>query len=124
MQALAELYYLILMPLIMLITGIVMWRVPPKFQGLGYNTSRSQSSPEAWAFAQYWSSRIVVFTHIPLLVLTVAAAVVATLVNLSEDICIALVWVLIAMELAAVFGMIIAVETLLRNSFDNSGKSK
>ncbi|MBE6901780.1 MAG: SdpI family protein [Ruminococcaceae bacterium] len=117
MEALAELYYVIMMPLIMLITGAVMWRIPPKFKGMGYHTARSESSPEAWAYAQHLCSRIVVFTNLPLLLLSVASAVIATMVDIGEDVCIALVWILIVLELVAVFGMIAAVEGRLKKLF-------
>lgn len=124
MSALAELYCVVLMPLIMLITGALMWRFPAKYKGMGYHTARAESSPEAWVFAQYWCTRLMVFSHIPLLVLSIAAAAIGAAMELSEADCARLVFLITFIQLAVVFGVIIAVEVKLHKNFDKNGKPK
>ena len=55
--------YLIL-PVLLIVVGLVMWRFPPGYGGsVGYRTKRSRSSRQAWDFAQVYWGRLILGTY-------------------------------------------------------------
>lgn len=62
----------LIIPVIIVVAGIWMDKRPPKEINnvKGYRTRRSQSSQEAWDFAQHYSGRLLTYVGIALLVIT------------------------------------------------------
>ena len=118
------LIYILFLPVAMLITGALMWRFPPKYKELGYNTERSQSSPEAWAYAQWLSSRLITLTHIPVLILSVVTVVLGFVLNFSDDAATDALIAAIIIQLTVLFTVFGIIEAKLHKRFDRNGKPK
>ncbi len=73
------------LPLIMLLTGFFLWKFPPSYKGMGYHTSASESSPEAWLAAQKYCGFRMMISNIALLVATVISWVLCVIFKVSDN---------------------------------------
>ena len=74
-----------LTPLTMLGLGLMIWKTrPPYGDILGYRTSQSQKSPEAWALAQALFGRYCTLSFAVLSALTLIASFVPIIFKLDE----------------------------------------
>lgn len=118
------LVYTLAIPLAMLISGAVMWRFPPKYKGLGYHTSRSESSPEAWAYANHLCARLLTLANIPLLMINVLAVVLGMVLYFDSDTAVTVTVALAIADVAVICTMFGIVEAKLCKKFDKNGKPK
>ena len=121
---LMELVYTLVIPLAMLITGAVMWRFPPKYKGLGYHTARSESSPEAWTYANHLCARLMTLANIPLLIINVVAVVLGMVLYFDSDTAVKVTIALVIAEVTVICTMLGIVEAKLCKRFDKNGKPK
>lgn len=115
-------FFIPVLPLVMLIAGAVVWRKPPAYKGYGYRTERSESSPEAWAAAQLLCGRLLVLSHLPLLLMSIAAVVIAVAVGISESTAVIMTVAAVFVQLAVLFTALGMTERTLRRQFDRNGR--
>ncbi len=112
------------LPLILMITGFVIWRFPPQYKGLGYHTSASESSPLAWHSAQIYCGSRIFFSYLTALIITIVAWMICALSKVSQDIMVSIFWMLIVAEVILIFVIIIMTEMMLHKCFDKNGEPK
>lgn len=96
----------IALPLVTLIMGAILWKNPPGInRGFGFRTKLSQSTNEAWYFAQKYSGRLLVFVSVPTLVISALVCVIVAACGISSDSKFGVIFVIVIVgiiELAAV----------------------
>lgn len=105
-------------PLIFLIAGLMVWRFPPRYgETYGYRTKLSQSSEQAWDFAQVFWGRMAVITSIPVFVLSMAAGVLQVILNADENIGLIFCCAVLVLQLGPIIVSIGATESALKRNF-------
>lgn len=101
-----------------------MYKFPPKeINGLiGYRTAMSKKNKDTWAFAHEYCGRLWIKIGIILLILSIIAQI--PFANSGEKTIGILTGIIEAVQLAALLGSIIPVETALRKTFDKNGIRK
>ncbi len=112
------------LPLILMITGFVIWRFPPQYKGLGYHTSTSERSPLTWQTAQLYCGSRIFFSYLVMLVITIVSWMICTFSKVSQDIMVSIFWMLIVAEVILIFVIIIMTEMMLHKCFDKNGEPK
>ena len=114
----------ILIPLIMVIAGVLMWkRCPKKINGfLGYRTARSMKNMDTWRFAHEYCGRlwfkIGCVSFIPSLLIHIP------FYNSDKDAIGALSYVIPAVQLIILILSIFPTEAALKKSFNEDGTRK
>lgn len=112
-------------PVIILAVCAVMWKKPPRFgEQIGYKTRSSQSSEEAWNFAQVYWARLSTYIFAAFTALTVIVGLVGIFVNFGDKIGFA---VFIAQNVVLVGLLIVTIvstEIKLHKFFDENGKPR
>ena len=109
--------YLIL-PVLLIVVGLVMWRFPPGYGGsVGYRTKRSRSSRQAWDFAQVYWGRLILVMSIPMLAVSVGAGVFQIVTPLSEEAGLLVFCVIMTLQLVPLFVSIGVTESALKRRF-------
>lgn len=112
------------LPLILMITGFVIWRFPPQYKGMGYHTSTSERSALTWHTAQIYCGSRIFFAYLGMLVITIASWIICAFSNVSQDIMVSVFWILITAEVILIFVIIIMTEIMLHKRFDKNGEPK
>ena len=104
-------------PVIMVITGIVFIKHPPKeINGMyGYNTARSRQSPEAWKFANEYLGRLWLVAG--LIMLPLSAAVMLLFLGSDKDTTGAACTVIACIQPAVMVLLMIPIEIALKQKF-------
>ena len=113
-----------IVPLLMIIAGILMYKKPPKnINGIiGYRTSMSKKNMNTWKFAHEYCGRLWIVIGIALSVVAAVAQIPfaecndAVIGNMSV--------VLELVEIAVMIGSIFRVEKALKKKFDNDGNER
>ena len=108
-------------PLSFLISGLVIWRNPQPFGGLGYRTARAEKNEQTWHFAQVTWGRIAFFSNIPVLMRSAAAAAIAVLTTLTAAQLTVMLLIIAALIVADMAVSIAATEKKLADAFDKNG---
>lgn len=112
-------------PVIVLAICAVMWKKPPRFgEQIGYKTPRSQSSEEAWNFAQVYWARLSTYIFAAFTALTVIVGLVGILVNFGDKLGFAVFIAQNVVLVALLIVTIVSTETKLHKFFDENGKPK
>lgn len=120
-------FYLIfgnIIPAIMVIIGAIFKSNPPGEINLfmGYRTTRSMKSKEAWDFANKYSGKLMFICGLILLILS--ALVIFFFRGESEDTQGIVLGTLTVIQMFAVIATIIPVEKALRKRFDEQGRPR
>lgn len=113
-----------IMPIIMMITGLVVWKFPAEYNGLGYSTPMSQKNPLTWRMAQLVSGKSFFFCFLAALPVSIIAQSLPIILHLSEE---AGGTVCLAVTCAQVLLLIVPIsitERTLRRHFDKNGNPK
>ena len=111
-------------PAILLAVAYSIMKTPPRYGGNGYRTKRSESSEQAWLFAQVTYGKLATVVFGAFTALTLIVGVVGILLNFDEETGFA---VFIAQNIVLVIlltAVIAAVEKKLAENFDENGKHK
>lgn len=73
------------MPIIMMITGLVVWKLPAEYGGLGYSTPMSQKNQLTWKVAQLTAGKAFFFTFLAALPISVITQLMPMIFHLYED---------------------------------------
>lgn len=110
-------------PVIILAVSAALWKKPPSLgEQIGYRTRRSQSSEEAWYFAQVYWGRTTALVFAGFTALTVVVGIIGILANFGD---IAGFAVFIAQNVLLVILLIVTIamtENKLKTLFDENGK--
>ncbi len=112
------------LPLILMITGFVIWRFPPQYKGMGYHTSTAERSPLAWQTAQIYCGSRIFFAYLAALIITIASWMICAFSKVSQDVMVSIFWMLLVAEVILIFVIIIMTEKMLHNRFDKNGDPK
>lgn len=105
-------------PAIMVITGIVFIKRPPKENGMyGYSTKRSRQSPEAWKFANENLGRLWLIAG--LIMIPLSAAVMLLFFGSDEDTTGIACSVIAYIQPAVMVLLMIPIEIALKQKFGN-----
>lgn len=105
-------------PLALLIAGLLMWRTPtPYGSSIGYKTKRSYASAEAWDFAQVYWGRLMTFTSIPVLALSVIVGTIQIIKNFDENSAFISCMILVTLQIVPLFISIGITESALKRNF-------
>ena len=111
-------------PVIVLAVAYFIWKTPPQYGGNGYRTKRSESSEQAWLFAQVTYGKLATVVFGAFTALTLIVGIIGILMNFDEETGFA---VFIAQNIVLVILLtvvIAAVEKKLRAAFDENGRPK
>lgn len=111
-------------PAILLAVAYSILKTPPRYGGNGYRTKRSESSEQAWLFAQITYGKLATVVFGAFTALTLIVGVVGILLNFDEETGFA---VFIAQNIVLVIlltAVIAAVEKKLAENFDENGRPK
>lgn len=105
-------------PAIMVITGIIFIKRPPKENGMyGYNTARSRQSPEAWKFANEYLGRL--WLAAGLIMLPLSAAVMVLFFSSDKETTGIACTVIASIQPAVMVSPMIPIEIALKRKFGN-----
>ena len=108
----------IILPVLLIVVGLVMWRFPPGYGGsVGYRTKRSRSSRQAWDFAQVYWGRLILMMSIPMLAVSMGAGVFQIVKSLSEEAGLLVFCVIMTLQLVPLFVSIGVTESALKRRF-------
>lgn len=104
-------------PVIMVITGGVFIKHPPKENGMyGYNTKRSRQSPEAWKFANEYLGRLWLVAG--LIMLPLSAAVMLLFFGSDKDTIGIACSIIACIQPAVMVMLMIPIEIALKQKFN------
>ena len=104
-------------PIILLIVGLLLWRIPPKYRSdLGYRTKRSLISEQAWDFSQTYYGRLMTFLSIPTLTLSLITGVIQIRVNPDEGTGLLIFCIVTAVQLVPICVSIPLTETAIKRN--------
>lgn len=111
----------LIIPLIALISGLWMYKKPPKkINGfIGYRTKMSRKNKDTWAFAHNCCGKLWIKLGIAMLIICIAVQL--PFAHSGEDVLTVLTLVLEMLQLAALVCSAIPVEKALKNTFDEHG---
>lgn len=105
-------------PLIFLIAGLLIWRAPtPYGSSIGYRTKRSNSSAEAWDFAQVYWGRFTTFSNIPVLAVSVITGALQIIKDFDENAAFITCMIVVTLQIAPLFISIGITEAELKRNF-------
>lgn len=115
---------LLLVPLVLLIGGICMYKNPPKEINscIGYRTTRSMKNMDTWIYAHHLCGKLWIIMGVPLLLITIISML--AFMHASENTLGLIVTILFLLQLATLFISIGAVESSLKKTFDENGIRK
>ncbi len=112
-------------PVIVTLVSLAMWKNPPRMnEGVGYKTRRSQSSEEAWNFAQVYSGRLMTLIFAGYTALTVIVGLVGILMNFGEGTGLAVLIAQSVVLVVLIIVIIVITENKLKTLFDENGKPR
>lgn len=112
-------------PLIILVLSVLIWKNPPrKSENIGYRTRRSQSSEQAWLFAQITYGKLSTIVFAVFTALTAIVGVVGIFKNFGEKTGFAVFIAQNCVLVALLFVIVIIVENKLKSDFDENGEPK
>ena len=114
----------LLVPVIMLISGYMMYRHPPKkINGIyGYRTSRSMKNEQTWRFANNYCGRLWIKYGIIMLVLSIPAHF--PFVHSDKNVIGVLSTIVVTIQCIVLLFPIALTEIALRKAFDKEGNPK
>ena len=107
----------LLIPMIMIVTGLCFTKKPPKKINcvFGYRTSRSTRSPEAWEFANRYMGKL--WYRVGMILLPVSLIPMLFVMGKSADAVGIMATVITVIQLIPVVGSIVPVERALKKKF-------
>lgn len=107
----------ILIPLVMIVCGFLMFKFPPKKINsfIGYRTSRSMRSVEAWKFAQKHSAKLMFIVGLILLIPSVL--IIIPFYHQNENIVTTVGMIIMVVQLVILICTIIPTEKALKRIF-------
>ncbi|MDE6733342.1 MAG: SdpI family protein [Oscillospiraceae bacterium] len=112
-------------PIIILVLSALVWKDPPRqSENIGYRTRRSQSSEQAWLFAQVVYGRLSTIVFAVFTALTAIVGVVGILMNFGEKTGFAVFIAQNCVLVILLFATVAAVEGRLKAAFDENGDPK
>ena len=113
-----------LMPLVMMIAGLFIWKLPSEYGGLGYNTPMSQKNPLTWKMAQIVAGKAFFFCFLAALPVSVIVQAVPLIFHLSEETGGMICLILTAAQVLLIILPIHITESTLCRYFDKNGNPK
>ena len=112
-------------PVIILALSTIIWKNPPRVsENIGYRTKRSQSSEQAWLFAQIAYGKLSTIVFAAFTALTAVVGLIGILRNFDEKTGFAVFIAQNCVLVALLFVIIIVVEQKLNAAFDENGEQK
>lgn len=124
MENLMYLIYSLLLPIIFIITGLMVWKRPSPYGGLGYRTEMSSKNPVTWHMAQLVSGKAFAKTYAIALAASALTMLLTVLLNVPEDITLTIFFILLAAQVLLIIPVIIVTERTLRRCFDKDGNPR
>lgn len=114
----------LIIPLIMIIAGILMWKRCPKTINFlfGYRTERSMKNQDTWKFAHDYCGRL--WWKIGLLLLVPSALIYIPFYNSGETIIGVVGLIICTVQLVVLIASIFPTETALKKTFNDDGTRK
>jgi len=114
----------IIIPLVILIAGIMMYKNPPKEinNTFGYRTSFSKKNQDTWNFAHECCGKL--WIKLGIISLILSAVIQLPHVHGSEKTIGIVSFVVMGLQLVLIFASIAFVEKQLRKNFDENGNRK
>ncbi len=112
-------------PLTILALSALVWKNPPRQnENIGYRTRRSQSSEQAWLFAQIAYGKLSTIVFSVFSVITAVVGIIGILRNFNEKTGFAVFIAQNCILVALLFVIVIIVEKKLRSAFDENGEPR
>lgn len=112
-------------PMIILALSASVWKKPPRpSENIGYRTRRSQSSEQAWLFAQITYGKLSTIVFTVFTALTVVVGLIGILKNFDESTGFAVFITQNCVLVALLFVIIVIVEQKLKSAFDENGEPR
>lgn len=124
MENLMYLIYSLVLPVVFLITGLLVWKRPSPYGGLGYRTEMSAKNPITWQMAQMVSGKTFVKVYAVALAVTALTMLLTVLLNAPENIALTIFFALLAAQVLLIIPVIVITERTLRRCFDKDGNPR
>lgn len=124
MENLMYLIYSLALPIVFIITGLLVWKRPSPYGGLGYRTEMSAKNPVTWQMAQMVSGKAFVKTYAIALAVSALAMLLTVLLNTPDDISQTIFFALLAAQVLLIIPVIVVTERTLRRCFDKDGNPR
>ncbi len=113
-----------LMPIVMILTGLFIWKFPSEYGGLGYSTPMSQKNALTWKTAQIISGKSFFFTFLALLPISIIAQAIPLILHLSENTGAVICMIVTAVQVLAIIIPVTITERTLSRCFDKDGNPR
>lgn len=105
----------LVIPIIMIISGALIWKNPPAPNGaVGYRTKRSRSSEKVWYIAQSFWGKLSLFTNIPMMIVTALFMVLCIRNGMNNDDLVNVMVTFVIIQTIMIFAEIAITENKLR----------
>lgn len=122
MENLMYFIYSLVLPIVFVIVGLVLYKRPPKFGGLGYRTAMAEKNPYTWHTAQLTGGRTLAVFYGISLPFSALATGLAALLRAQEDTALLIFFAVLAVQVLLLIPVIAITERTLRRSFDSNGE--
>ncbi len=124
MENLMYLIYSLALPIVFIITGLLVWKRPSPYGGLGYRTEMSAKNPVTWQMAQMVGGKTFVKVYAVALAVSALTMLLTVLLNAPEDIALTIFFALLAAQVLLIIPVIVVTERTLRRCFDKDGNPR
>ena len=124
MENLIYMIYSLVLPVVFIITGLMVWKRPSPYGGLGYRTEMSAKNPVTWQMAQMVSGKTFAKTYAVALAVSALAMLLTVLLNAPANIALTIFFALLAAQVLLLIPVIAITERTLRRCFDKDGNPR
>ena len=124
MENLIYVIYSLALPVVFIITGLMIWKRPSPYGGLGYRTEMSAKNPVTWQMAQMVSGKTFTKTYAIALPLSALASSLLVILKAANDLALTVFLVILALQVLLLIPVIVITERTLRRCFDKDGNPR
>jgi len=124
MENLLYAIYSLMIPVLLVITGAVVWKRPSQYGGLGYRTTMAEKNPLTWHAAQVTCGKNMVKFYLPTLGATAIAELLVIVLHADESLAVGVMLGLLVVQVLMLIPVIAATERMLHRCFDKDGNPK
>lgn len=124
MENLMYLIYSLVIPIVFTITGLIIWKKPSPYGGLGYRTAMADKNPVTWQMAQMVSGKTFAKTYAIALAVSALAMLLTVLLNAPESTALIVFFALLAVQVLLIIPVVVITESTLRRCFDKDGNPR
>lgn len=124
MENLMYLIYSLVIPIVFIITGLMVWKKPSPYGGLGYRTEMAAKNPITWQMAQMVSGKTIAKIYAIALPVSALASALLIILKAPDDIALTIFFIIMAVQVLLIIPVVSITERTLHRCFDKDGNPR